>query len=295
MKKKSLTLFIAALTLSSAGMISRENANPLIALPLEQEEFLPENRALAAEHMLINCIPKTGTHLVGLCLTKITGKRHLLSGGIPDSEKLNEFSADNFFSTHTKYTKQHAREIEKNNYRCFFILRDFRDQVVSFAFWVLKRKQEWPGLQNLEFDDLLMELIERGAPVYSHFGPREDHAIFSLQGIDKFYRPYFAWMNHPAYYTVRFENLIGPQGGGTLEAQLQEIKNIARHIGVHLTHDQAQKIADELFGGTWTFREGKIGDWKNYFKPRHIEAFKKRAGKLLITYGYETSLNWPTL
>ncbi|HVW99781.1 MAG TPA: hypothetical protein VHA52_05035 [Candidatus Babeliaceae bacterium] len=251
------------------------------------------NRALASEHILINCIPKTGTHLVGKCLFLLTGKRHLLHAGVPDKAKLKELSKDNFFSTHTKYTREHAREIEENNYKCFFILRDWRDQLVSFTYWVLKRDQEWPGLRYMEFNDLLMELIERGAPVYSHFGPREDHALFSLNGVDKFYRPYFAWMKHPAFYTVKFENLVGPKGGGTLDAQLQEIKNIARHIGIHLTDTQALKVSNELFGGTWTFREGKIGDWKNHFKQKHIDAFKKRAGQFLIYYGkYEKDNNW---
>jgi hypothetical protein len=40
------------------------------------------------------------------------------------------------------------------------------------------------------------------------------------------------------------------------------------------------------------YRKGVAGDWRNYFTPRVTAAFKDRYGDLLVTLGYETSLDW---
>jgi lipopolysaccharide transport system ATP-binding protein len=39
-------------------------------------------------------------------------------------------------------------------------------------------------------------------------------------------------------------------------------------------------------------RKGVAGDWRNYFKPSHVECFKNCAGKQLIELGYETGFDW---
>jgi hypothetical protein len=39
-------------------------------------------------------------------------------------------------------------------------------------------------------------------------------------------------------------------------------------------------------------RKGISGDWKNYFNPAHIEAFKECAGTMLVEFGYEEGYDW---
>ncbi len=98
--------------------------------------------------------------------------------------------------------------------------------------------------------------------------------------------------------SVRFENLVGPDGGGFRSQQKKEIRRVARYIDVELTEDKLDQIAFGLFGGKsvdskkGTFRKGKIGQWKEYFTPRHKEIFKERYGKMLIELGYEVDNNW---
>ena len=111
----------------------------------------------------------------------------------------------------------------------------------------------------------------------------------SIKGL---YDAYLPWKDEPFVYTTTFEKLVGPQGGGSREVQLNEIKNIARHIGVTITEQDAKRVADELFGGSGTFRAGKQGGWKPHFSQRHIDAFKNIAGKLLIDLGYEQGFDW---
>jgi hypothetical protein len=99
-------------------------------------------------------------------------------------------------------------------------------------------------------------------------------------------------MNLPNVLSIRFENLVGPQGGGSQEAQIQTITAIAQHINQPITEYEAIFYGECIFGGTFSFNKGKIGSWKDYFTPDQRKLFKEHAGQLLIDLGYEKDLNW---
>lgn len=40
------------------------------------------------------------------------------------------------------------------------------------------------------------------------------------------------------------------------------------------------------------YRKGRPGDWVNYFKPVHVDAFKRRFGDGLVQLGYEPNDDW---
>ena len=92
--------------------------------------------------------------------------------------------------------------------------------------------------------------------------------------------------------SIRFEDLIGPNGGGDWETQLETIQKIADHLGITVTEEKIERVARNLFGGTGTFRKGQIGAWKKHFKEHHKQAFKAIAGQLLVDLGYETDFDW---
>ena len=39
-------------------------------------------------------------------------------------------------------------------------------------------------------------------------------------------------------------------------------------------------------------RKAVAGDWRNHFTPAVKEAFKERAGHILVAAGYESDLDW---
>ena len=103
----------------------------------------------------------------------------------------------------------------------------------------------------------------------------------------------FLCLDKGVHCTVLFEDLVGEKGGGSKESQLEVIKAIVKHLDISLTEKEIQEnVIDKLFGGTGTFREGKIGAWKNYFTPEHKKLFKLYGGEMLIKLGYEKDLNW---
>ena len=100
------------------------------------------------------------------------------------------------------------------------------------------------------------------------------------------------WKNVPSICAVKFEDLVGPAGGGSTQRQHETINRIAHHLDINLSSPIISLIAQELFGQSITFRQGKIGAWKEYFTQEHKDLFKKYAGQLLIDLGYEYDFDW---
>lgn len=100
------------------------------------------------------------------------------------------------------------------------------------------------------------------------------------------------WMQQPFTYVTRFEKLVGPQGRGSREDQVKELRNIATHLHIRCSEEGIERIANNVFGGTSTFRRGVIGSWKSHFMEEHKSLFKEVAGQLLIDMGYEEDFDW---
>ncbi len=91
---------------------------------------------------------------------------------------------------------------------------------------------------------------------------------------------------------VRYEDLVGPKGGGSSKAQKEAIQKMANHLRVKLTDQKMQSILDNVWGGTKTFRKGTIGQWKEVFNAKHIQAFKNNWNACLLDLGYEYDPDW---
>lgn len=246
------------------------------------------------EKVFISSIPKCGTNLLIKLMSLLTDQAYDTNSQnflIIDEYQAKNSSYTKYFLTHAIASPENINLIQNNNYKAIFILRDPRDQVVSFTHYIYKLSDYWPKLCNLPFNELLMLLITDISCI------KNDHLwaipeLYSFHSIDSFYQAYLPWTQQPFVYTTYFEKLVGPNGGGSAEEQIIEIINITNHIGIELTKNEAQRIADSLFGNTGTFHEGRIGSWKNYFKQEHINTFKQVAGQLLIDLGYEKDFNW---
>lgn len=259
------------------------------------------NFTLSQPHpIVIISIPKSGTHLIAKCVRMLLGdtsdQSQELQGAYNFWNRLNQNtsptpqqfaaalqrtkqSGETVSYLHLPYNPEFARMLTVHNYKCIYIYRDPRDQLISRTFWVVDRPDKRPELAHKKFDELLLDFIDNN-PAYEH------------PGINDRYRLFLPWSQADCVYAARFEDLIGVQGGGSRQIQLREVKNIAMHIGLELSDQQVEHVADNVFGNSLTFREGVTQKWKKYFKPEHKELFKKCAGDLLIELGYETDLNW---
>ncbi|MCB1106832.1 MAG: hypothetical protein KDK76_01905 [Chlamydiia bacterium] len=84
----------------------------------------------------------------------------------------------------------------------------------------------------------------------------------------------------------KFENLVGPSGGGNVRAQREEVKKLLSFLDISFDEEKLEGILGNLFGGTKTFSCGQIGGWKKAFNFENRKLFKKRCSHLLTTFDY---------
>jgi sulfotransferase 6B1 len=231
--------------------------------------------------MLLISIPKCGTHLMGKLLGILTNQQHRTPGikvvnGFEQvvEETLRLHKQGKFPHIHYNFSKKGLRLCKDYNIRLFFIYRDPRDQIIA---WVMS-----------ENTNDLRSINERIADVMDS----TKEYFWGYYGINDVYTNITPWATSPGVCAVKFEDLVGPAGGGSIEKQYAAIDRVAQHLAMPLSNTVITLIANELFGKSTTFREGKIGAWKEYFTPEHKDLFKKHAGQILIDLGYEKDFNW---
>jgi hypothetical protein len=188
---------------------------------------------------------------------------------------------NNITSSSLSPNAQRIDILRYNRVKLILVLRDPREHLMSLLRSIKKplnnKTLVW-AIKN--FPQLLK--LQTGDP-----------SFLDYKNITECYRAYLQWHNaYPNTYLTHFEKLVGDQGGGDAAMQIEEIQRIANFLEVALDKNQISDIANKLFGGTPTFKQGKTNSWKKYFKPEVKTLFKEFAGQLLIDLGYETDLNW---
>jgi hypothetical protein len=234
-------------------------------------------------------VPKSGTHLATKLISRLTGQGVLWHAPreYPVKPHINietdfDFSDNKGVYHHLFRQFDCVREDHTGRFAKFTMIRDPRDILVSTVNWVSvgrwytsKEYQNW--FNALSFDEQLRAVMEL---------PEEFYSI-------RFYlNQALLWMKEPDVFVCRFEDLVGPEGGGDRGRQERAIRDVAMHLGIHVPGWKVSRIAEELFGKSPTFRKGQIGKWREHFSKENIATCKRIFGQLLIDLGYETDLNW---
>ena len=248
--------------------------------------------------IVYSTIPKSGTHLLRKCLTLMTGSAGLWIGMkngkhidennlIIIEHYLNKLQPTSFLITHLPYSVEIEKLLRNYNTKFIFMYRDLRDQLVSYVHFL--QRDDTPenvkaAISGMSFDQILESLII-------------DNRIYDVEwrgqkNVKEFYDSFIPWLQSEFCHFVRFENLIGPKGGGSLLSQYTTIESIAKYIGIELNSQQIEFIMTNLFGSSFSFHKGQIGSWRKYFTEKHKKLFKDVAGQLLIELGYETDNTW---
>jgi len=165
----------------------------------------------------------------------------------------------------------------------YFIFRDPRDVVVSHVFYVTDmeaRHIHHDYYQSLPDVEARLKVSILGRPA----------AGVEFPDIAARFAPYLDWLNQPEVLAIHFEDLI--------HDRVQTLTRIMDHLLARAPlQPTRQLILDSLESSinptkSPTFRSGKTGEWKKYFKEEHKKLFKDVAGNLLLQLGYEKNNDW---
>lgn len=184
------------------------------------------------------------------------------------------------------------------NVKKIILIRDPRDVLISATHFIPRmpsgRKhlfvKKWA---QLEFEDKITSMITQTCPTEKlekslHKTFREKGILLPCMNVFVGQFPIaLEYIEMPNTLLIRFEDIIGPQGGGSKEAQFEAMSKIADFIGVPLDEEKYEKIAQDIFGGTHTFRSGQIGAWKEVFTDEQLELFYENYGDILEKLGYQ--------
>jgi sulfotransferase family protein len=248
-------------------------------------------RVLNRAEPKILCIspPKSGTHLLerALCLHPRLYRKIMPTIGERNVQRwgglngiLSRMRPGQVAVSHLMFKPARVRALEKQGARCIFLVRDPRDMVVSRVFHIAKDVKH-PLHEQFRSETDLGKLVR--------WAIEGDEDLRSLR---KMLEDFAGWLDSGAL-VVRFEELIGPAGGGDEIRQALALRRVFEHVGVEVTEDQLASIRSGVFSNrSPTFRRGEIGDYRRYFNDDTRELFREAAGDLLARYAYELEPGW---
>lgn len=181
---------------------------------------------------------------------------------------------------HVPYSRLLAATCAELDVRMTLIMRDPRDVAVSLAAYIADRPHHFlhRRFAAMAPDERIMAALTGLPP---------DESGRGLRDLAERSRDAQAWGAESFCILVRFEDLVGPQGGGDRDTQIHAMSSIASHVGVEIGTPAVAALADSLFGGTDTFRRGRAGGWRESFTEQHREVAEHLLGDVLRDLGYE--------
>jgi hypothetical protein len=191
--------------------------------------------------------------------------------------------AGQYVTAHTWANPELFRILREIGYVSLFVVRDPRDIVISEAAY-MTRLSRHP--QHHRFAHELHSDQERFLAIIQGF-PASRNCPGSVSLAERL-RGYAPWLSQQNVVTCRFEDLIGPSGGGSAAAQVRALVAVGEHIDCPLSPAEAGHLAERIWSpNAATFRAGKIGQWRERFDESTRAAFDGSVSdELLAAYGF---------
>jgi hypothetical protein len=165
--------------------------------------------------------------------------------------------------------------------RIIFNYRDPRDTILSLVNYLCRRTAQ--GLSAFNNLPALSDILLAKPSLDERLTFALTDVSFPCQASD-FER--MAWLlHHPNVCKVSFEELVGPDGGGSAESQARAASRLTNFLGI--TDRSAEDAAKTLYNrDSFSFYQGQIGGWRRDFSPEHCRLVEDRFGEVLSLYGY---------
>jgi len=162
-----------------------------------------------------------------------------------------------YLSGHAPFSSLLYETLIDNGVRTIQIYRDPRSVLVSWADFSVTPELRWypfqPYLRSLTFAERIHFFLDGGkVDGLGEYAPFA-HVLMKTEG----------WMTSPDVLAIRFEDLVGSEGGGDIELQEKTIRSVLRFLDMDAENDLEGAISQGLYGGTKTFRRGRIDGWRD--------------------------------
>ncbi|UKJ83555.1 sulfotransferase domain-containing protein (plasmid) [Priestia megaterium] len=252
--------------------------------------------------VLINSVPKSGTHLLLQIILGIPGMEFAkanFNSFVFYAEHYKEVKTiknGNVALGHLPYNVNLASDMNQEGIKHIFITRDLRDVTVSYMYFIINQCPEHIiyryFTEYLKTNEERLHALINGIQLYGD--DIENYGFSSFPNILNLYGSIYNWRGKQNLCELRYEDLVRNE-----DSQKQELLKIIDYLWDDLQHLNLAKV--NLFDfmknninpeTSWSFRKGKIGSWRDIFTKEHKKSFKDNAGKFLIDFGYEKDYNW---
>jgi hypothetical protein len=247
--------------------------------------------------IFVNSIPKAGTHLLTAELAKFGGLQnsylHIENQAVrarpvarQDHFELDEnlfesyvrqIRGSQYFSSHLHWSPELEEILQNKGVKSIFVVRDPRAILVSRFHYIMNLKRHF-------LHDFLIPYKAEPEVAYRILIEGHDGDPF-IWPLDKLLSGYADWDQSSSTQIIRFEDLVGPSGGGLVEKKRHTIQMIASHIG--LAAVDAADIAQSATTVTATLRKGQIDAWQDEMPVAVAKALERACGEQISRLGYQ--------
>lgn len=241
-----------------------------------------------APRVLLVSLPKAGTHLLerAVCLHPRLYRKLLPTIAAPRLQRWNGLDGllarirpGQVVVSHLAFDPSYPTMLADRKVRAILVIRDPHDMVVSQVHYVTKRTDHrlHAAFAQKEHIKERLKLAIGGDP---------GNGVPSVgDRLDRF----AGWLTADCL-VVRFEDLVGPQGGGDAESQARTVAAVYRHLGMDVDQGFIDSTCEQLFStDSPTFRKGTSGGWRELFDPELEALFNQVVGDKIVPYGYRLS------
>ena len=165
--------------------------------------------------------------------------------------------------------------------KIIFNYRDPRDTILSMINFLCKKTKG--GLSDFNNLRVLSEIMLSKDSLEDRLTYALADDSFPCQASD--FKSMRWLLHHPNVFKVSFEELVGPKGGGSAEAQLDAAARLLDFLGER--NLSPEDVVGTLFNSdSFSFFKGQIGGWEKIYTPEHRRIADAVFGEVLALYGY---------